>query len=231
MTNGERATRESTREDSPGDIHIVELLIVLAKHKKVVLGVPFVAVVFAALISFLLPSIYTGTTRIMPPQQNQASAAAAVLGQLGGLGGVAAGGLGLRNPADLYVGILKSQSIADPLIERFKLKELFGVETIDDARLELERITKITSGKDGIIVIEIEDKDPKRAADLANAYAEQLEKTNERLAVTEAAQRRLFFEKQLNQQQTALAAAEVELKKTQEKTGLIKLYEKGKSII
>jgi uncharacterized protein involved in exopolysaccharide biosynthesis len=97
--------------------------------------------------------------------------------------------------------------------------------------MELESVTKITSAKDGIITIEVDDHDPKRAADMANTYVRQLERLNERLALTEAAQRRLFFEKQLSQQKEALALSEIELKKTQEQTGLIKLDEQGKAII
>jgi uncharacterized protein involved in exopolysaccharide biosynthesis len=221
----------SVHLDSGEDIDILELLIVLAKRKGLVLGLPVTAAILAAIVSLLMPNVYTSSAQILPPQQSQSAATVAMLGQLGGLGNVAAGAFGLKNPSDLYVGILRSRSIADDLIERFKLKQVFNVETIDDARLELENITRITSGKDGIILIEVEDSDPARAAELANAYVQELEKKNERLAITEAAQRRLFFEKQLSAQQTALAAAEVELKNTQERTGLIKLDEQGKAII
>jgi uncharacterized protein involved in exopolysaccharide biosynthesis len=221
----------SVHLDSGEDIDILELLIVLAKRKGLVLGLPVTAAILAAIVSLLIPNVYTSSAQILPPQQSQSAATVAMLGQLGGLGNVAAGAFGLKNPSDLYVGILRSRSIADDLIERFKLKQVFNVETIDDARLELENITRITSGKDGIILIEVEDSDPARAAELANAYVQELEKKNERLAITEAAQRRLFFEKQLSAQQTALAAAEVELKNTQERTGLIKLDEQGKAII
>src|SRR5213596_1020073 len=97
-------------QNSPADdeVSLLELLIVLAKHKRLVLGVPFAVAIAAAVISLLFPNIYTGTTRILPPQQS-ASAATALLNQLGGafgglLGGAAGGALGLRNPSDLYVG-------------------------------------------------------------------------------------------------------------------------------
>jgi tyrosine-protein kinase Etk/Wzc len=212
------------------DADALGLLIVLAKHKKLVLGLPLAAAVVAGLVSLLMPNIYSGTARILPPQQNQ-STAAALLGQLGNLGAVTANSLAIKNPSDLYVGILKSRSVADSLIARFQLKELFKAETLDDTRKELEHITRISAGKDGLISIEVEDTDPMRAADIANAYVEELERTNDRLAVTEAAQRRLFFEKELRQQKEALASAEVELKKTQEKTGLIKLDEQGRALI
>src|SRR2546422_4896602 len=124
------------RKDAPAEenafagdeVSLLDLLIVLAKHKRIVLGVPFIAGIAAAIVSFLLPNIYTGTTRILPPQQS-ASAASALLNQLGGalggLGGLAGGALGVRNPNDLYVGMLKSRSVADNLIARFELNKVY----------------------------------------------------------------------------------------------------------
>src|SRR6266581_7132983 len=104
------------------EISLLDLLIVLAKHKRIVLGVPLVAAIGASIISLLQPNIYTGTTRILPPQQS-ASAASALLSQLGGavggLAGVAGGALGIRSPNDLYVGMLKSRTLAQKLIGRF----------------------------------------------------------------------------------------------------------------
>src|SRR6266702_7522030 len=102
------------------EIGLLDLLIVLAKHKRVVLGVPAIAAAGAVVVSLLLPNIYTGTTRILPPQQS-ASAASALLSQLGaaGVGALGGGALGIRNPSDLYIGMLKSRTVADSLIGRF----------------------------------------------------------------------------------------------------------------
>jgi tyrosine-protein kinase Etk/Wzc len=181
-------------------------------------------------ITLALPNIYTATTRVLPPQQNN-NAAAALLGQLGGLGAVGTGALGIKNPGELYIGMLKSRSVADSLIERFKLQELFETRTLEDTRRTLSDVTDISWGRDGIISISVSDTDPKRASEIANGYVQQLHSLTDRLAVTEAAQRRHFFEKELSTQKSALATAEVELKKTQERTGLIKLDEQGKAII
>src|SRR5437773_8093378 len=134
----EQARGESTKNapalEGPPDsdeVSLLDLLIVLAKHKRIVLGVPFVAAVVAAIISLLMPNIYTGTTRILPPQQS-ASAATALLNQLGGAAGVLAGAtggaLGIRNPNDLYVGMLKSRTVADNLITRFDLSKVYEEE-------------------------------------------------------------------------------------------------------
>ena len=209
---------------------LLDALIVLAKYKMMILATIFVTAMLAAVISLLLPNVYTGTARVLPPQHGQ-SASAAVLGQLSGLGSFTGILPNLKNPSDLYVGMLRSRTVADKLTERFNLKDVYEKDTFLETREALAEQTRIAAGKEGIITIEVDDEDPVRAAEMANAYVELLEALNESLALTEASQRRLFFEKQLVQTKDALASAEIELKKTQEKTGLIKLDDQGKAII
>ena len=109
--------------------------------------------------------------------------------------------------------MLKSRTISDRVIERFQLQKLYGTDTMVETREQLARNVSITAGKDGLVTIEFDDEDPKRAAAVANAYAEELDKLTQSLAVTEAAQRRLFFEQQyLKQAKGDLADAEVALK-------------------
>jgi uncharacterized protein involved in exopolysaccharide biosynthesis len=228
----ERAGETSAAESE--EVSLLDLLIVLAKHKRIVLGVPFVVAVVAAGISLLLPNIYTGTARILPPQQS-ASAASALLSQLGGalggLAGTAGGALGVRNPNDLYVGMLKSRTIADNLIARFDLKKVYRQELQSDARTALQGNTAISAGRDGIITIEYSDKDPKRAADIANAYVDELMKLTQVLAVTEASQRRLFYERQLLQAKDNLNAAEVAARQGLQKGGIAQVDAQGRSMI
>src|SRR5690606_22662276 len=142
-----------------------------------------------------------------------------------------AGSFGLKNPADLYVGVLKSRTIADRLIDRFDLQALYEEDTRVEAREALAENTAIAVGKDGLIAVAFEDEDPERAAAVANAYVEELQSLTQSLAVTEAGQRRLFFEGQLKQAKSDLLAAEIAMKATQEKTGLIQLDDQGKAII
>ncbi len=231
-------SRESPPPPTPAptdnEIHFLDLLIVLARHKWVVLGVPLAAAIAAAIVSFLLPNIYTGATRILPPQQS-ASAASALLSQLGGavggLAGVAGGALGARNPNDLYVGMLKSRTVADSLISRFELDKVYGVDRLSDARRRLEKQTTIMAGRDGIITIEVDDTDPNRAAGLANAYTDELMKLTRILAVTEASQRRLFFERQLVQAKDNLTAAELAARQGLQNGGLAQVDAQGRSMI
>ncbi len=216
--------------DIEEEISLLDLLIVLAKHKKLILGLPLLAAAVALVVSLQLPNIYTATTKILPPQQAQSSAAA-MLGQFGGLAGAAGGALGIKSPNDLYVAMIKSRNVADRLIERFKLKTLYKQKTTTGTYKKLEGISTISSGKDGIISIEIVDKDPVLAANIANAYVEELYRLTQTMAVTEASQRRLFFEKQLKIAKNELATAEVALKQTQESSGVLSLGDQGKEMI
>jgi uncharacterized protein involved in exopolysaccharide biosynthesis len=201
-------------------VSLLDIAIVLAKHKRLVLGLPFAAAVVAAMIVMIVPNTYTATAKILPPQQSQSNAAA-LLGHLGVLGAGAGSALGLKNPNDVFVAMLKSRTVADRLIEKFDLKRVYDLDLMVDTRKRLELNTAITSGKDGVIKIEVDDHDPARAAALANAYVDELERITLRLAVTEAGQRRVFFEKHLQQARHDLTGAEIELRKFQEATGLI----------
>lgn len=230
-SNSSQHVVPSTKYRSPDDeISIRDIVILLAKHRKLVLGVPLVTAILTAGITLLMPNIYTGRAVLMPPQQQQ-STAAMMLGQLGALAGMAGSNLGLKNPNDLYIGMLKSRTVADALVERFKLQELYDQDTLVETRKSLADNTSLTSGKDGLIVIEVDDEDPQRAADMANAYVDQLTKLTQSLAISEASQRRLFFEGQLAKSRDELSKAEIELKKTQERTGMIDLDAQGKATI
>lgn len=220
---------ENETKSAEAEISLLDLLIVIAKHKKSILRNTVVAFIASLVVSLLLPKVYTATTAILPPQQGQ-STAAAMLGQLGGLAGVAGASLGIKDPSDLYIGMLKSRTVEDSLIKRFDLQRTYQKKYMADARKLLENNSKISAGKDGIIALSFDDKDPKRAADIANAYVDELNKLTSSLAVTEASQRRLFFEKQLNVVRDNLAKAEYDLQKIQGKTGLIQDYPQEKEI-
>jgi uncharacterized protein involved in exopolysaccharide biosynthesis len=214
--------------EADDEISLLGLLIVLVKHKKLVLGLPFATVVIAAGLSLLMPNIYTGTTKILAPQQGQ-SAASAMLAQLGGLAALA--GAAVKSSNDIYVGMLKSRTVADNLIQRFDLMKIYDVEYLSRARKRLEKETVIFAGKDGIITIEVDDKDPKRSADMANAYVDELLKITQVLAVTEASQRRLFFERQFAQAKENLANAEVLARQALQQGGLVKVDDQGRTMV
>ena len=212
----------------------LDYLVVLGRHKRSIAGWTLGIATLAAVISFLVPRTFTGVTRILTPQQGQ-STAALMMGQIGGgssgLGGLAGSALGIRNPTDLYVGMLKSDTVADALVTRFDLRNQYGVEYLADARLRLAKLTRFLPDKSGIIAIEVDARDPKLAADLANAYVEQLHKLTTTLAISEAAQRRLFFEQQLQQTKDRLADAEVKLRQALESGGVVSVDAQGRAAV
>ena len=193
------------------EISLLDLLQVIADNLRLLVLGPLAAGLLALGISFALTPTFTATTKFMPPQQQQ-SGAAAMLQSLGALGGLAGAAGGIKNPADQYVAFLKSRSVQDALIDRFKLLDRYETKFRDDARNTLGTNAQIASGKDGLITIDVSDKDPTFAAQLANAHVEELGKLLNRLAVTEAQQRRLFFEKQLTNAKDNLVKAEQALK-------------------
>jgi tyrosine-protein kinase Etk/Wzc len=231
MNTSESINQAPPPVEGDGGINLLELLIVLAKNKWMILSVALGGAVLSTIVSLLLPSIYTGTARVLPPQQSQSSAAMLV-GQLGGLAGLIGGSpVGIKNPNDLYVGMLKSRTVADNIIGRFHLQQIYDEDTMVEARKVFASNSSIAAGKDGLITIAFDDEDPQRAAAVANAYVEELDKLTQSIAVTEAAQRRLFFDRQRQQAKKDLGDAELGLKVTQEKTGLIMLDGQSRAII
>jgi hypothetical protein len=212
---------------------VLDLLIVLSRRKQIILGTTLVAAVLAAMFTLLLPNRYTATTNILPPQQSP-SLATAMIGQLGALGPVAAlaqKDLGLKNPNDLYIGMLRSRTAEESLIRRFDLLRIYGDDKMSGAREDLEKASSIVLGKEGLLAISVEDKDRGRASQIANAYVDELRQLTQDLAVTEAGQRRIFFEQQLELAKNNLAGAEQALKETEQNTGLIQLDGQAKAII
>lgn len=211
-----------------------ESLIVLAKRKLFIFYFVSVVAISSAVISLFLPKAYTARAKMLPPQQSQ-SIASAMLSQLGPIaplltGGI--GGLGVHNPSEMYISMLRSRTVADNLIDRFNLMNVYRQKLREEARKKLGSVTEISAGvKDNIISISVEDRDPKRAADIANGYIEELERLTRTLAVTDASKRRLFFERQAKDANEDLANAEQEMKKTEEKTGIIQLDNQAKVML
>jgi tyrosine-protein kinase Etk/Wzc len=216
--------------EGPREADAIAVLQVLANSKMRILKVTLVAALLALVVALLLPKMYTATTTVLPPQQNQPSAIA-MLGQLGAVAGLGSADLGLKNPDDLFVAMLGSRTIEDRLIDRFDLRRVYSVKQYQAARTELAKRSDIVAEKEGLISISVTDGDPKRAAELANAYVDLLHELNGNLAITEAGQRRVFYQQQLDTEREALAQAEVALKQVEEKSGLIQPDAQGRAIV
>jgi tyrosine-protein kinase Etk/Wzc len=203
------------------EIDLFAVATLLLEKRKLILRFILSAALLTAVVVFgLMKPMYTAEAVFLPPQTSPGSGMAQLASQLGSLG--AMGALtGLKSTSDVYLGILGSRTIADGLIAKFDLQQVYKIKKHSEAVKKLESRSSFVAGKNTLITISVQDHDPKRAADLANAYLDALREQNGRLALTEASQRRLFFEEQLAREKNALADAEVELKKTQEQTGLI----------
>lgn len=215
------------------EVSLIDFAIVLAKRKWLIIGISLLAAVAAVFVSLRMTLIYTATARLLPPQQQQSvgTGLMGALGQLGGFAGGVGGVLGIKNPSDIYVGMLRSRTVADGLVDRFDLMRVYGAQFRSDAHAMLSRSTFISVGKDNLIAIDVEDPDPKRAAAIANAYVEELEKLTSTLAVTEAGQRRLFFERQLAQAKESLLKAELAARSAMEGGGLAAVESHGRTLI
>lgn len=220
-----------TEQGSGRQLDLLDVLLIFARRKWLIVGWALAGLVIAIIAIFCAPTLYTSQATIMPPQQEQSSSA--LLSQLGALTAFSAVGsnLGLKNPADLYVSILQTNLVADNMVDRFHLMDAYRIPDRDGAAGMLRKRSKLIAGKDGLMQIIVEDKDPQRAATLANGYADELFEQNNRLAIGSASQRRLFFEQQLAQEKDHLADAEVALKQTQQSTGVLQLSGQAQNII
>ena len=216
------------------EISLLDLLLVLAERKRMIFWITAAFAVAAIVISLLLPVRYTATVTLLPPQQNATMGGmlASQLGSLGGLAALTGNSLGIKNPNDMYVAMFKSHSVEDGMIEHFGLMQEYHAHYLSDARKKFDHSASVDgSGKDGLIHISVEDSSPQRAAELANGYVQQFRDLSEHLAITEAAQRALFFKQQLDQAREKLAKAEEALVKTEKKTGLIQMSSQAQALI
>ena len=227
-----RAYHASALEEG-NTIDFFDVLLILARNSRRIALITVAAAAIGLIVAFLLKPTYTAKAIILPPQQQQSSASQ-ILGSLGALASLG-GGEGtsslLKSPADMYIGILNSQTIADQLIAEFHLQNIYHTKTMEDTRTALKKHTEFESPKDGLIHITVKDHSPERASALANGYIDALYRLNSTLAISEASQRRLFFSQQVDEERQALNKAEDELEATQIKTGLIQLNGQAELII
>ena len=210
------------------------LLRVAARRSKLIWIAALGIAAGGSITALLLPNLYTATVVLLPPGQSN-SAGAALLSQLGSLGAMAslgAGGLGVKNPNDMQVSLLRSRTVEDALSGRFHLQQLYHRSSLSEARRRWEKETSVDNGlKDGLIRISVTDSDPRRASELANGWLEEYKRLTATLAIDEASQRRLFFEQQLNAARDDLTHAEEDLKQTEQRTGVIEIEGQARAMI
>lgn len=199
---------------------IVALLTAVGMHRRWFLGAVVAVVALALAWALLLNRTYKATTMLLPPQQQ--TGAMAALAQLGALAGIASQASGLKSPDEMYVAFLKTDRLLDAMVRRFDLQARYKTDTPGEARLVLGANTRVVPDKKaGLIAIEVKDREAAFAAKLANGYFEELKTLVDRLAVTEAQQRRLFFEQQVARAKESLSVSEAAFRSIQERSGLL----------
>jgi capsule polysaccharide export protein KpsE/RkpR len=225
----------SERADARNTLARLQLL---WAHRKMLWRVGIFGILGSTLIAFVIPSRYESTARLMPPDNKSSSglalAAAAMSGTAGagGLGGIAGDLLGLKSTSDLFVGILSSRTVQDKLIQEFDLKKLYGYRRMEDARKDLERRTTVSvERKSQIIVISVTDRSPQRAAAMAQAYVEELDRLVAELSTSSARRERIFLEGRLQGVSKDLEAAEKDFSQFASKNVAIDVKEQGKAMV
>ncbi len=210
----------------PQPSSLLDYLEVIAKHWRMIASITFGSTVLTAIITLFMPNIYTAKTMILPVQEDKGMMST-MMAQLGGLATLAGGtGLSIGGPdtTDLYVSMLKSEAVKDPIIDQFRLMNVYKEKYRTDTYRAIDRNLAIVAGKkDGIITITVDDKDPKRAAAIANAYVEELGNLAVRLNVTGAGQSRSFLEERLTKAKGDLAKAEESFKEFQTKNKAVQV--------
>jgi len=174
----------------------------------------------------------------MPPDNQSSSglaiAAATISGPAGagGLGGIAGDLLGLKSTSDVFVGVLGSRTAQDKLIEQFNLKKLYGARNMEDARKALAANTSLSvDRKSQITSVTVTDRSPQRAAAMAQAYVEQLNRLVAELSTSSARRERIFLEGRLQGVSKDLEAAEKEFSQFASKNAAIDVKEQGKAMV
>ena len=233
MDQSEEQSPVNSQQPVP-DVSLIDYLQVIVKRRRMILLITLAAAVISLVYSLFLPNIYTARTLILPAQEDKGMMNA-MMGQLGGLAvlaGGAGGSIGGPTTADLYVSMMKSEAVKDPIIDRFKLMEVYKNKYRMDAYQRLDKNVMITAGKkDGIITVAVDDKDPKRAAELANAYVEELGKLAIRMNVAGAGQNRNFLQERLASARGDLAKAEENLKAFQSKYKAVQVTDQAQATI
>jgi len=217
----EESQTSSTAETFEDDeIHLLELLRVVVRRKMLIVKICTVVALLSIAYSLTLKNIYTATSKYYPPQkETPIGSIASLIAQVGPLQGL--GGLG--GPGDLYLAITKSRTVADAVVKRLDLQKADGKNlSVEAARKAVTNAVKIEVGKDGIITVSAKNKDPQKAAELANAFVDETIKRSVELYLNKAGSERYFLEKRLESAKVDLKNAENDLKDFQEKHKTIK---------
>lgn len=236
-TISERDRELQTQDALVQRVELLDRLIILSQRRRFIVRFTVGAAILTAIIVLLIPNRYTAATLVLPPAQNNSLSSLLLSQFAGGAGGgalasVAGSSLGIKNSADMYVSFFRSRTVEDAIIQRFGLMARYRVKKMTNARRAFETYSTVVLGtKDGLIRITVTDRDPKLAAEIANSYVDEFRRLTKNLAITEAAQRRMFFQQQLLEANEHLTAAEEAMKGMQQSTGVLQLDSNARALI
>jgi tyrosine-protein kinase Etk/Wzc len=211
------------QENTEPDINLLDLLIELGQEKWTLIVVTFLAALTGVVVSLITPATYVSRTSIMPSQQSGGGGLESLgsLPGLAGLGALSNMAAGIKSSDEMFIALMRSQSVQSAMIEQFKLKERYGARNTEEARQALNlNVTIFADKKSSMIFVDAQDKEPEFAAQLANAQVKELNVILSRLAVTEAQQRRAYYEQQIIKTQAKIPQLELEYKDAQKSSGL-----------
>jgi capsule polysaccharide export protein KpsE/RkpR len=214
---------------------MTEAILTIWQSRRRVCTAGLVSFLVAALVAFLTPPKYESTTRLMPPDSSSTSALALSLltGRAGeGLSSVAADLGGFKTTGALFVGVLRSRTLEDRLINSFDLRAVYRAKLMRDARDKLEENTDIAEDrKSGIISVTVTDRSPERARALADAYVSELNRLNAELSTTAAHREREFLEQRLQTVKAQLDQASRDFSEFSSRTTTLDIGEQGKAMV
>jgi tyrosine-protein kinase Etk/Wzc len=175
-------------------------------RRKPILTLVFVATVITGVAAFLLPTWYKADAELLPPGEEETGLGLATI-----LRGMALPGIKLPTqvtPGDVFMVVLQSRRINDQIVQRFDLMKRYKTKFMIDTVKELLRHAKFRLTQAGTIQISVEDRDPQRAADIANSYIEFLDRFTRESRMSKGRRTRIFVEERLNETKQELARAE-----------------------
>lgn len=212
-------------------VNLYDYWMVIVRRRKMIAWAGALAFVISVVISLLIPKSYVSTTSVMPPQQESSINGALGSAVPGSLTGLASSFIGESSTTDLWVGVLRSRTVKDGIIERFKLREEYGKSTLEDTRKTLDKKVSIELSDEDIVSVSVEDRDPGRASEIANAFIEELDRMNKTVVMTSGQRMRAFAEKRLAEAKAELSKTEEALRGFQEKNKAVQLDAQSQAII
>lgn len=213
------------------EINILDYLKVINKYRQMIITLCFGTVLITMIVSLLMPKIYESTAVILPLQEGSSAGNLSALLAASGAGGLL-GGVLPTGDTKVFLAILKSRTMADDIIDKFNLMDVYKAKFRDKARRKLADASQISNSKqDGTIVIKVQNKDRKLSAMISNFYVSNLNKLISNLSISKARDIRIFVEKRLAETKAALVLAEDELRAFQSNNKLIQLDAQAKAII